>query len=576
LSWLILILVFLLVAVKNNNKNSNYRVSVVIPAFNEAETVGHVVKVVKALKYVTEIIVVDDGSTDETAEVAEEAGAKVIMHPFNWGKGAAISTGYKTSEGDVVAFIDADLPKLTTKQVENIIRPILEGKADVTKTKFKREAGRVTELTAKPLLNFFFPEIKFDQPLSGQFAAKRSALNKIKFEEDYGVDVGIVLDAEVKGLKIKEVDIGRIDHQMSSLKELNVVANEVVRTIVDRAMEYGRVTMMDTLGKYIRMGVLGLSLASLGVFGVFFIRAIPPTIWMVIAVMGIIMAVYYIIKVIRRSYVVLARSEGRSQSIRSFTYMHFPLIVSGVILVAMFSTLLGAVHVDDGKISIEPTSGNLIIWKNSSDNHTFDVRGPYKVDSALENENTSIRIPSAALDTLGLNYGDKLYIKGQGYVLNQSRPGEDNILRIPLEVRQALNLEVGDVIPDGNLRKVFNNVYMESTVPLSGQEAANTTLQQGIFLTTVPDNGRIIDIYLDNEKVGTTSGILKNGSYVVYVNGYKAKTIYFDEKVPEKTYIVYWGNHVIKIMVGDEVKTDMEFSQSRGLLSGRFLVFNFE
>ncbi len=575
MSWLILLLVFLLVAVKKNNKNGDYTVSVVIPAYNEAETVSHVVKVVKAVKYVTEIIVVDDGSTDQTAEVAEEAGAKVIMHPFNWGKGAAISTGFKNSEGDIVAFIDADLHKLTPKQVENIIIPILEGKADVTKTKFKREAGRVTELTAKPLLNFFFPEIKFDQPLSGQFAAKRSALNKIKFEEDYGVDVGIVLDAEVQGLKVKEVDIGRIDHQMSSLTELNIVANEVVRTIVDRAMEYGRVAMMDTLGKYIRMGVLGLSLSSLGIFGIFFIRAIPPTIWIIIGIIGMIMAVYYILKLVRRSYYVLVRSEGRSQSIRSFTYMHFPVIVSGVILVAMISVLLGAVHVDDGKISIEPASGNLIIWKNSSDNHTFDVRGPYKVDSALENENTTIRLPTSARDTLGLNYGDKMYIQGQAYVLAQNRPGEDNILRIPLVVRQVLNIEVGDVIPDGNLRKLFNNVYIESSLSLSGKDTADTTIQQGIFLRTTPDNGRVVDIYMDNEKISSTAGIFKNGSYSVYINGYKAKNIYFTDENPSRNYTIYWGNHIIKIVIGDTVKTDMQFAPSTGILNGKFLIINF-
>lgn len=56
----------------------------------------------------------------------------------------------------------------------------------------------------------------------------------MKFEEDYGVDVGIVLDADVLGLTVKEVDIGTIHHDMASLRDLNLVANEVVRTIVDR------------------------------------------------------------------------------------------------------------------------------------------------------------------------------------------------------------------------------------------------------------------------------------------------------------------------------------------------------
>lgn len=571
LSCLILIFVFLLAAIKNKGDDTSLRVSVVIPAYNEEKNVSHVVKTAISCKYVQEVLVVDDGSTDNTYEKAKVAGASIIRHTTNQGKGAALKTGFKHSIGDIVAFIDGDLENLTTKQVENMIRPILDGKADITKTKFKREAGRVTELTAKPLLNFFFPEIKFDQPLSGQFAAKRTALNKIRFEEDYGVDVGIVLDADVKGLHIKEVDIGHIKHQMSSLMDLNVVANEVVRTIVDRAMEYGRVTMMDSMGKYIRMGILGLSLSSLGVFGVFFIRTVPPTIWIIIAFAGMVMAIYYIFKLIKRSFHMLVRQEGRSQSLKSFTYMHFPILVSGIILIAMLSTLLGAVHVYDGKISIEPNSGNLIIWKNSTNNKTFDVRGPYTVDSALENENTSIRIPSGALDTLSLNYGDKLYIAGQGYVLNQPRPGEENIIRIPIQVRQYLDLGVGEVIQDGNLRKVFNNIYAQKSLSTEGSKSANITLQEGILIQNGEEKGRIVNVFVDNEKLTSTSGVMTNGSYTIYINGQKVRTIKFSENSFMKEYFVYWGSHEIKIQIQDEIITDSRFVPSN---TGRFLNFN--
>ncbi|HNR25839.1 MAG TPA: glycosyltransferase, partial [Methanobacteriaceae archaeon] len=240
MSWIILIFILILASVKNRNKKRELTVSVIIPAFNEEKTVGEVVKVVKSLNYIYEIIVVDDGSTDNTGEVAKSAGAMVISHIKNRGKGAAIKTGFNNSKGSVAVFLDADIQNLTAAKVDKIIQPILINEADVTKTKFKREAGRVTELTAKPLLNFFFPEIKFEQPLSGQFAAKRSFLKDIKLEDDYGVDVGIVLDADVRGMRIKEVDIGKIDHVLSSLHELNIVATEVVRTIVDRATEYGR------------------------------------------------------------------------------------------------------------------------------------------------------------------------------------------------------------------------------------------------------------------------------------------------------------------------------------------------
>ena len=77
-----------------------------------------------------------------------------------------------------MVFLDADLKNLTQTQVRNIVDPILNGEADVTKTKFKRQAGRVTELTAKPLLKFFFPEIKFDQPLSGPVCSEKIILEQ--------------------------------------------------------------------------------------------------------------------------------------------------------------------------------------------------------------------------------------------------------------------------------------------------------------------------------------------------------------------------------------------------------------
>ena len=351
MSWLVVILVFLLASIKTT-KVSDKSVSIVIPAYNEEATVAKVVSVARKLSYVDEVIVVDDGSTDRTVEEAENAGATVISHIMNEGKGSAIKTGFKNSHGDIVAFIDADVSNFTSEKIDKIIRPILEDKTDITKTKFARESGRVTELTAKPLLGFFFPELSYEQPLSGQFAGKRSALNKIRFEKDYGVDVGIVLDADVHGIKILEVDIGDICHDMSPLADLNKMANEVVRTIIDRAVEYGRVTMMDKLGNYIRMAIMGLSLIILGLFMIFFVPFIPVFVSVFIAFIGIVLTVLYFIKIIRRSIPILKKSNTRA-SLQSFIRMHFPLIVAGLILILMLSTFLSAASFDDGKISVE-------------------------------------------------------------------------------------------------------------------------------------------------------------------------------------------------------------------------------
>jgi glucosyl-3-phosphoglycerate synthase len=561
--------ILLLGSIRTVGNNNNLTVSVIIPAFNEERTVSHVVKVVKSLNYIKEVIVVDDGSTDQTAQMALDAGATVINHLKNRGKGAAIKTGFKNSKGDIVVFLDADLHNLTKNQVDNIIKPIMNGEADITKTKFKREAGRVTELTAKPLLNFFFPEIKFDQPLSGQFAAKRSFLNKIKLEDDYGVDVGIVLDADVMGMKVKEVDIGKIEHVLSSLTELNIVATEVVRTIVDRATAYGRITMIDSLGQYIRMEILGLSLASLGIFAIFFIRFVSLTIGLIISGIGVIIALYYIVKILRISYNVFSRSDGSLRNLKIFLKMHSPIIVSGLILLAMITTLLGAVHVDGGKISVEPASRNLIIWSNPSNNQTVDVRGPYTIDSALENEFTSIRMPSEALATLELNYGDSIFINNQKYSINQTRPGEDNIMRVPFDARNVMGLNVGDVISDGDIRNRFNNFYAEKALTVSGNTAP-LNLTEGVVLKNNMGNGRTVDIFMNNVKVSSTMGIFNNGTYAIYVNGNRYKTITFNMNSLNNTYYVNAGNNSFRIEIGGPIITDMEFANSS---TGKFLNF---
>ena len=562
-------LFLLLASVKTAGNHKNLTVSVIIPAYNEEKTVSHVVKVVKSLNYINEVIVVDDGSYDQTARVALDAGATVINHMKNRGKGAAIKTGFKSSKGDIVVFLDADLHNLTKNQVDNIIQPILSGEADITKTKFKREAGRVTELTAKPLLNFFFPEIKFDQPLSGQFAAKRSFLNKIKLEDDYGVDVGIVLDADVKGMKVKEVDIGKIEHVLSSLTELNIVANEVVRTIVDRATAYGRITMIDSLGQYIRMEILGLSLASLGIFAIFFIRFVSLTIGLTISCVGVIIALYYIVKILRISYNVFSRSEGSLRNLKTFLKMHSPIIVSGLILIAMITTLLGSVHVDGGKISVEPASRNLIIWSNPSNNQTVDVRGPYTIDSALENETASIRMPLEALKTLELNYGDSIYIDNQRYFINQTRPDEDNIMRVPFDARNVMGLNVGDVISDGDIRNRFNNFHADKVLPVSGN-TSQLNITQGVVITNNIATGRTVNIFLNNQQVSSTMGILNNGTYAIYINGIKYKTFVFNDTSINNTYYVEDGSKSFRIEIGGPIPSDMEFANSS---TGKFLNF---
>ncbi|MBO7158684.1 MAG: glycosyltransferase [Methanobrevibacter sp.] len=518
MSWLVVILVFLLASIKTT-KGSDKSVSIVIPAFNEEATVAKVVSVARKLSYVDEVIVVDDGSTDRTVEEAENAGATVISHIMNEGKGSAIKTGFKYSHGNIVAFIDADVSNFTSEKIDKIIRPILEDRTDITKTKFARESGRVTELTAKPLLGFFFPELNYEQPLSGQFAGKRSALSKIRFEKDYGVDVGIVLDADVHGIKILEVDIGDICHDMSPLADLNKMANEVVRTIIDRAVEYGRVTMMDKLGNYIRMAILGLSLIILGLFMIFFVPFIPVYVSVFVAFIGIVLTVLYFIRIIRRSIPILKKSNTRA-SLQSFVRMHFPLIVAGLILILMLSTFLSAASFDDGKISVELTSRNFVYAPSDHNQQTISVRGPYTIDSALENETDILRVPHDALSTLEMTENDTMIIDGKSYNINGTKEGDNgDRFRLPSKVKAELDLSDGEVIPNSHLTEAFQNVIVKHNIQFNN---LSDVLEGFVEFSISPKstNATFFNLTFDNESVLSSVGNFENdSSYSISYDG---------------------------------------------------------
>ena len=534
------ILVFLLASIKST-KNPKKSVSIVIPAYNEEATVAQVVSVARKLDYVDEVIVVDDGSSDRTVEEAEGAGATVISHVTNEGKGSAIKTGFKNSHGDIVAFIDADISNFTSGKIDKIIRPILEGKTDITKTKFARESGRVTELTAKPLLSFFFPELNYEQPLSGQFAGKRSALNKIKFEKDYGVDVGIVLDADVHGISILEVDIGDISHDMSPLADLNKMANEVVRTIIDRAVDYGRVTMMDTLGNYIRMAIMGLSLIILGLFMIFFVPFIPLLISVFVAFIGIVLTILYIVKIIRRSIPILRKSNTRT-SLQSFVKMHFPVIVSGLILVLMLSTFLSAATFNDGKISVELTSRNFVYAPSDVNQQTISVRGPYTIDSAIENETAILRIPQDALSTLEMSENDTMIIDGRQYYVNSTREGDSaDTFRLPSKARQSLGLDEREVIPNSRIAEIFQKSIVKHNIQFNN---LSDELEGFVEFSISPrsKNATFFNLTLDNESILSSVGNFKyNSSYSILYDGNVMCTFDYDDVASGSIDFTYGG-----------------------------------
>ena len=565
--WFFVILAFLLAGIKTQKPKKYQKVSVIIPAYNEEETVAKVVDVVKRVSVVDEIIVVNDGSSDNTEQEALKAGAIVINHETNKGKGQALYTGYQHAECDIIAFIDADIYNLTSAKVEAMIRPILEGKTDITKTKFSRASGRVTELTAKPLLNFFFPEISFEQPLSGQFAAKKEVLKRINFESDYGVDVGIVIDADVLGISIMEVDIGAIEHDMSPLSDLNLMANEVVRTIIGRANKYGRVTMIDDIGHDIRMSIVGLSLVILGLFTLFFVKFVPLAIGVIISIIGIIVAVNYIIKVIVKS-IDMFRKTPRGNLLRSFIKIHFPMIISIIVLLLMISTFIGAAHFEHGVLSIEPNSRNLIIYADDSPrDNTISVRGPYTVDTAIENESNQIRMPSDAMMTLGVTTNDTIVIDDESYLINETREGEPDTLRLPIQAKKFLDVDTGDVIQNSRLKEIFDGSIITHTF-----EADNDTIKEKFVVTSRDKNASVYEIVIDNNSVVSSSGIFKTSStYDIAINGEYYTSFNYKDGL-NKTF--KYDGHKVKISFWDTNSTSIKVFAPEN--QGNFLNFNFD
>jgi glucosyl-3-phosphoglycerate synthase len=216
------------------------KVTVVIPVLNESKRIASVVALSLRSKLVREVIVVDDGSIDGTPELAQSAGARVITSSM-LGKGASMEDGLLEAKTDCLLYLDGDLTGLADDLVERMCNPVLNGEADFVKASFSRRAGRVTVLTARPLLRTYFPEVAhFEQPLGGIIAARKELLTRLRFENDYGVDVGILLDSIGLGARVTEVDIGHIEHDSHDLDALGEMATQVARAILDRAALFGR------------------------------------------------------------------------------------------------------------------------------------------------------------------------------------------------------------------------------------------------------------------------------------------------------------------------------------------------
>lgn len=213
-------------------------ISVIIPAFNEEMNIAKTIEIAKRYEKVDEVLVINNLSTDKTEEISLANGARVVNCGLQ-GKGYAMEEGIRQAKNEIIVFLDADVKYANEDIVELLSKPILEEKVDFVKSSFDRiTGGVVTEVAVKPLLNLLFPDMyKFSEPISGMIASKKSILEKLNLEKDYGVDIGILIDVIMQGCQVLEVNIGEIknmSHERKTNQTMAKMSTEIIRAILKR------------------------------------------------------------------------------------------------------------------------------------------------------------------------------------------------------------------------------------------------------------------------------------------------------------------------------------------------------
>jgi glucosyl-3-phosphoglycerate synthase len=244
------------------------RISVCLPALNEAQTIGDICRSIVGDCIQTGVadelvVVVDDRSTDDTADVARRAGATVFSSADlvpnvarrSGGKGDVLWRSLAATTGEILVWIDADLTGFDSRFVSRLVTPLLQDPEIVfVKGHYARNTegaaggGRVTELVARPLLNLFYPELAgLVQPLSGEMAGRRAALAAIPFFTGYGVEIGMLIDLmERFGIdSIAQVDLVARHHRPRDLSALGRAAHQIMQVVLKRAEADGRVKFSE-------------------------------------------------------------------------------------------------------------------------------------------------------------------------------------------------------------------------------------------------------------------------------------------------------------------------------------------
>jgi nucleotide-binding universal stress UspA family protein len=255
-------------------------ISLALPTLNEEATIGEIIgqlqeQMVRQVPLLDEIVLIDSGSQDRTREIANALGVPVYLHQEVLaqygafaGKGEALWKSLYVTTGDIIAWCDTDIKNFHPRFVYGVLGPLLRERRLVYSKGFYRRpiqfgervaatgGGRVTELTARPLLNLFYPELSgMLQPLSGEYAGRRSALEAVPFFTGYGVETGMLIDLlERHGLNaLSQVDLLERIHRNQELVPLSKMAFAITQVVIQRMEQRQRVSLLEPVNQTMKL-----------------------------------------------------------------------------------------------------------------------------------------------------------------------------------------------------------------------------------------------------------------------------------------------------------------------------------
>ncbi|HEX2923304.1 MAG TPA: glucosyl-3-phosphoglycerate synthase [Chloroflexota bacterium] len=261
-------------------RSAGVTISLGLPALNEEATVGPIIQSIKTElmdrhPLLDEMVLIDSDSTDRTAEIARGLGIPVYTHPEILprygtikGKGEALWKSLYVLKGDIIAWIDTDIRNIHPRFVYGLLGPLLaHPSVKYVKGFYRRPirvghktastgGGRVTELTARPMLNLFYPELSgVVQPLAGEYAGRRDALERLPFFTGYGVETGMLIDfLDAYGLHaIGQVDLKKRVHRNQSLVSLSKMAFTLIQVVLKRVEDQQRLRLLTDLNPSMKM-----------------------------------------------------------------------------------------------------------------------------------------------------------------------------------------------------------------------------------------------------------------------------------------------------------------------------------